>query len=127
MKKQDQINQEEKKYQLNQFWVRLLELIPVFLVIIVAILVLNHPSVKEKIAEFEEKEEWADSVKGDYLQMVADDTDDGFTYYRDLRTDVMYCLNAAGLGNGLTAMIDADGTALLYSEWLEQEAETNVD
>lgn len=123
MKKQDQINQEEKKYQ---FWVQLLELIPVFFVIIVSILILNHPSVKEKIAEVEEKLEWEDSIKGDYLQIVADDTDTGFTYYRDLLTDVMYCLNAAGLGNGLTAMIDADGTALLYSEWLEQEPETGA-
>lgn len=67
-----------------------------------------------------------DALENSSMQMVYYDA--RFIYYRETHTDVMYCERRnASDKTSLTAMIDADGTALLYSEWLEQEAETNVD
>lgn len=39
------------------------------------------------------------------------------TIYKEDITDVMYVCYHAGYKGGLTVMLDADGTPLLYSEW----------
>lgn len=65
-------------------------------------------------------------MTGSHLEKVAIDADSGFTYYRDLRTDVMYSVYvdtykagyAGGMGCGLTVMYHPDGSPLLYSDWL---------
>ena len=62
-----------------------------------------------------------------YFEKVGEDSQFQFTLYRDLRTDVMYCFywRKAGYGAGasLSVMYAADGSPLLYSEWLALEAD----
>lgn len=40
--------------------------------------------------------------------------------YKEDVTDVMYVCYHAGYKGGLTVMLDADGTPLLYSEWKDR-------
>lgn len=57
-----------------------------------------------------------------YFEKVAKDSNFNFVLYRDVRTDVLYCsyISSSGYGRGaaMTVMYAADGTPLLYSEWL---------
>ena len=40
--------------------------------------------------------------------------------YRENTTDVMYMIYSSGYKGGLTVMLDADGSPLLYSEWKDR-------
>lgn len=50
--------------------------------------------------------------------MVAVYDDGSFVYYCDSYTGVMYLWRKEMNAGGLTAMIDVDGTAFTYEEWL---------
>lgn len=61
-----------------------------------------------------------------YFEKVAEDSERAIVLYRDCLTDVMYFSywRKSGYGGGLalSVMYAADGSPLLYSEWLELSA-----
>lgn len=63
--------------------------------------------------------------KGRYFEVVASVTQYRITYYRDIRTDVMYvtfvnsCTN--GRGAAISVMFDSDGLPLTYEKWSKME------
>ena len=63
----------------------------------------------------------------EYVEQVATDRNYAFVLYRDLRTDVMYVkYTYSGYQKGgasFSVMYAADGSPLLYSEWLALEAD----
>lgn len=65
------------------------------------------------------------SAKGRYFEIVADDVIYGISYYRDIRTDVMYVVYSTsstyGRGAGISVMFGPDGLPLTYENWLEME------
>ena len=62
-----------------------------------------------------------------YFEKVGQDSKFAFILYRDLRTDVMYVSYSVSgycaAGTSLSVMYAADGSPLLYSEWLALEAD----
>lgn len=63
------------------------------------------------------------AIESGYFELVFQDNDDHLYILRDTLTDVLYMQyhDWAGYGaaGGLTVMLNADGTPLLYAEWLE--------
>lgn len=98
---------------------------PFLIVVAIVLIVLTIVGVCLRVARPDEgqslEELLTDIKENSQLQVVEDYA--GFTYYRDVYTDVMYCKSRDGNGTGLTAMLDADGTPLLYSEWIEMKGE----
>ena len=80
-------------------------------------------NAESKLAE---NELYQDRFVKEYFENVGSDSKYSFVLYRDIRTDVMYFTftSAAVYGRGaaLSVMYAADGTPLLYSEWLALEA-----
>lgn len=80
----------------------------------------------ESIAQdqLEEQERIEDS-KGRYFEVVASDTKYRITYYRDIRTDVMYVTyvnsSAYGRGAAISVMFGTDGLPLTYEKWSQME------
>lgn len=95
----------------------------------------DHPFVQawndgvakgESIAQdnLEEQERYEES-KGRFFEVVATDTKYSITYYRDIRTDVMYVIyedsGAYGRGAAISVMFDSDGLPLTYQKWSKME------
>lgn len=84
-------------------------------------------NAESKLAE---DEFYQDHYVQEYFEKVGDDSRYSFYLYRDIRTDVMYFTYTYGSGYGrgaaLSVMYAADGTPLLYSEWLALEADQEV-
>lgn len=63
----------------------------------------------------------------EYFEQVGTDRNYAFVLYRDLRTDVMYVkytfIDYRKAGASFSVMYAADGSPLLYSEWLALEAD----
>lgn len=80
----------------------------------------------ESIAQdrLEEQERYEES-KGRFFEVVATDTLYGITYYRDIRTDVMYVTYVTssmyGRGAAISVMFDSDGLPLTYEKWSKME------
>lgn len=82
-------------------------------------------NLAETSAEIQKiREENPEEIHG-FIQVYANEKNTLF-FYREPRTDVMYALYRDKVGYagmaGLTVMWNADGTPLLYSEWVEMEA-----
>lgn len=80
----------------------------------------------ESIAQeqLEEQERFQES-KGRYFEVVATDTKYGISYYRDIRTDVMYVTYDSsgiyGRGAAISVMFGFDGLPLTYEKWSKME------
>lgn len=65
-----------------------------------------------------------------YFEKVGEDSKFSFVLYRDCLTDVMYVsyVSSSGYGRGaaLSVIYAADGSPLLYSEWLALAADQEV-
>lgn len=76
----------------------------------------------ESIAQdAQQEQDRLDEAKGRYFEIVADDTRYGISYFRDIRTDVMYVRywdsTINGIGVAISVMYCADGLPLTYEKW----------
>lgn len=78
-------------------------------------------------SKLDEKEFYQDHLVKEYFEQVGTDRNYAFVLYRDLRTDVMYVKYTFSSynkgGASFSVMYAADGTPLLYSEWLALETD----
>ena len=78
-------------------------------------------------SKLDENEFYQDHLVKEYFEQVGTDRNYAFVLYRDLRTDVMYVKYTFSSYNkgcaSFSVMYAADGTPLLYSEWLALEAD----
>lgn len=76
---------------------------------------------QDNLEELERKEK----SKGRFFEVVATDTQYGITYYRDIRTDVMYVTfvesGVYGKGAAISVMFGSDGLPLTYEKWSKTE------
>lgn len=76
---------------------------------------------QDQLEEQERKEE----SKGRFFEVVATDTQYSITYYRDIRTDVMYVTftrsSVQGKGAAISVMFGSDGLPLTYEKWSKME------
>lgn len=83
--------------------------IAIMLVCVIAVSILTGCNTVSKSREFDEN-------ATDYT-FTRISSGSRMTIYKEDITDVMYVCYHAGYKGGLTVMLDADGTPLLYSEW----------
>lgn len=97
----------------------------------------DHPYVEawnEGVANAESKlgenEFYQEHCMQEYFEHVGTDSNYAFDLYRDLRTDVMYVKYTYSTynkgGASFSVLYAADGTPLLYSEWLALGADQDA-
>lgn len=89
-----------------------------------------NKGVEQAESQIAADQQFRDECVKPYFEKVGKDEEYSFTLYRDLRTDVMYVsyvINVyQGAGASFSVMYAADGTPLLYSEWLALGADQEV-
>ena len=83
--------------------------ISIMLICVIVVSILTGCNTVSKSREFDEN-------ATDYTFTIIS-SGSRMTIYKEDITDVMYVCYHAGYKGGLTVMLDADGTPLLYSEW----------
>lgn len=86
-----------------------------------------NQGVEQAESQLAADQQFRDECIKSYFEKVGQDEKYSFVLYRDLRTDVMYCFywrkSGYGAGSALSVMYAADGSPLIYSEWLALEAD----
>lgn len=58
-------------------------------------------------------------LSSEYFEEILTDLRHDITILRDKYTNILYIEYHQGYGGGITIMMNADGTPMLYNEWLE--------